>query len=177
MARRKTWYAHTLITLTIIMDILIREATTEDAALIAELTRKSWADKVTVPSKGHHEDARKVAEDLLRGGGFVLLKDNEPAGSVRWRPLDTETGVWEIFRMGILPQYRGERLSEELLEAVIHRALVADICELHLAIHPEQYKLIDLYAGLGFEIAPELDYTRSGPQEASAIVMRRWIRP
>lgn len=159
------------------MDILIREATPEDAALIAELTRKSWADKVTIPSAGHTEDTERVAEDLLRGGGFVLLKDNIPAGSVRWKWLDTETSVWEIYRMGILPQFRGERLSAELLEAVIHRALVADIIELRLAIHPEEYKLIDLYASLGFEVAPELEYTRSNPQEAPAIVMRRWINP
>lgn len=159
------------------MGILIREATPEDAALIAELTRKSWADKVTIRSTGHNEEPERVAEDLLRGGGFVILKDNVPAGSVRWKWLDTETSVWEIYRMGILPQFRGERLSAELLEAVIHRALVADIIELRLAIHAGEYKLVDLYASLGFEVAPELEYTRSNPDEASAIVMRRWISP
>lgn len=159
------------------MNILIREATPEDAALIAELTRKSWADKAAPSSRGHTEEAQRVAEDLLRGGGFVLLKDNEPAGSVRWKPLDTETGVWEIYRMGIIPEFRGQRLSEELVEAVIHRALVADISEIRLAIHYGQSKLVDLYASLGFEIAPELEYTRSNPQEAPSILMRRWINP
>lgn len=159
------------------MDILLREATPEDAPLIAELTRKSWADKVALSSRGHSEEPQRVVEDLLRGGGFVLLKDNIPAGSVRWKPLDTETGVWEIYRMGIIPELRGQRLSEELLEAVIHRALVADINEIRLAIHYGAGKLVDLYAGLGFEIAPELEYTRANPQEAPSIVMRRWINP
>jgi ribosomal protein S18 acetylase RimI-like enzyme len=158
------------------MDILIREATIDDAALIAELTRSSWANKVNQPSRAHHEEAQQVAEDLHLGGGFVLLCDHEPAGSVRWKPLDTEMDVWEVYRMGVTPAYRGERLSQHLMEALIHRALVADIDELRLAVRPDQMQLVDLYAALGFEIAPELDYARNNPEEAHPIVMRRWVK-
>jgi ribosomal protein S18 acetylase RimI-like enzyme len=158
------------------MDLLIREATVDDAALIAELTRNSWANKVAPSSSGHQEAAQRVAEDLQRGGGFILLRDNTPAGSVRWLPLDTELDVWEIMRMGILPDYRGERLSQHLMEALIHRALAADIGELRLAVRVDQAQVVDLYAALGFEIAPELEYTRANPLEPAPVVMRRWLR-
>lgn len=158
------------------IDLLIREATVDDAELIAELTRDSWANKVAPSSSGHREEPKRVAEDLQRGGGFVLLRDNVPAGSVRWLPLDTELDVWEILRMGILPGYRGERLSQHLMEALIHRALAADIGELRLAVRNDQEQLLDVYAAFGFEIAPELEYTRANPMEPSPIVMRRWLR-
>jgi ribosomal protein S18 acetylase RimI-like enzyme len=158
------------------MDILIREATIDDAELIADLTRKSWSDRVSAPSKAHKEDATQVVDDLHLGGGFVLLCDNVPAGSVRWKPIDTEMGVWEVYRMGVSPAFRGERLSQHLMEALIHRALSADINELRLAVRPDQIQLVDLYAALGFEIAPELDYARDNPQEAPPIVMRRWVK-
>lgn len=158
------------------MDILIREATIDDAALIADLTRTSWANRVNQNSSGHHEEAQRVSEDLHMGGGFVLLCDHEPAGSVRWKPLDTEMNVWEVYRLGIAPAFRGERLSQHLMEALIHRALVADVNELRLAVRPDQIQLVDLYAALGFEIAPELEYTRSKPDEAHPIVMRRWVK-
>jgi len=158
------------------LDLLIREATVDDAELIAELTRHSWANKVAPSSSGHHEEPRHVAEDLQRGGGFVLLRGEVAAGSVRWLPLDTELDVWEIRRMGILPGYRGERLSQHLMEALIHRALAADIGELRLAVRTDQEQLVDVYAAFGFEIAPELEYTRANPMEPAPIVMRRWLR-
>ena len=153
--------------------LLIREATAEDAELIAELTRKSWANKVALSSSGHREDSLDVAADLQRGGGFVLLRGDIAAGSVRWLPMDTEMDVWEVRRMGILPDYRGERLSQHLMEAIIHRALTTDVTELRLAVRTDQAHLVDMYVMLGFEIAPELEYTRANPMEPPPIVMRK----
>lgn len=158
------------------MDINIREATTEDAQLIAELTRSAWAKRVSASSSGHREAAPRVAEDLQQGGGFILLVDDRPAGSVRWLPLDTEEDVWEISRMGVMPELRGHRLSQHLLEAVIHHALAADVNELRLAVRADQPQLLDLYAAYGFEIAPELDYTHANPLEPAPSVMRRFLR-
>ncbi|MFX6119054.1 GNAT family N-acetyltransferase, partial [Acinetobacter baumannii] len=73
-----------------------------------------------------------MQEDLQHGGAFILLSGETPAGSVRWLPLDTERDVWEIRRMGIAPAFRGERLSQHLMEALIHRAQSADVRELRL---------------------------------------------
>lgn len=88
------------------MDIIVREATAEDAPLIAELTRKAWAGKVSVTSSGHRETAVYVADHLRDGGGFILLDGETPIGSVRWLPLDAEPDVWEILRMGVVAGYR-----------------------------------------------------------------------
>ncbi|MBO9536115.1 GNAT family N-acetyltransferase [Herbaspirillum sp.] len=158
------------------MELLIREATSEDAPLIAELTRASWANKVAPSSSGHREEPDHVIEDLQHGGAFILLRDEVPAGSVRWLPLDTERDVWEIRRMGISPAFRGERLSQHLMEALVHRAQAADVRELRLAVRTDQAQLVDLYAAFGFEIAPELEYTRANPDEPLPIVMRRVMR-
>ena len=65
------------------MNIVVREATNDDARLIADLTRAAWAGKVNVTSSGHRETAVLVAEHLRDGGGFVLLVDERPVGSRR----------------------------------------------------------------------------------------------
>lgn len=158
------------------MDLLIREATLEDAQLIADLTRAAWAKRVAVTSSGHRETAVKVCEHLQAGGGFVLLVDEMPAGSVRWLPLEAESDVWEILRMGILPAYRGHHLSQHLLEAVIHRAQAADIRELRLAVRADQSRLLDLYAAYGFEPALELEYSHANPLEPAPTFMQRLLR-
>ena len=80
-----------------------------------------------------------------------------PAGSVRWRPVESVSDVWEIARMGVNARCRGEGLSLQLLKAVIYRALAADIKELQLAVSTEQGRVIDLSAANGSELALELN--------------------
>ena len=157
------------------MSIIVREATLEGARLIADITRAAWANKVAVTSSGHRETAVRVREHLLEGGGYILLDNEEPIGSVRWLPLDTNSRIWEILRMGVLPKYRGERLSEQLLEAVIHRALAASVSELRLGVRTDQPRLLDFYAAYGFEVAPELEYSHANPAEPPPSVMRRML--
>jgi len=158
------------------MDLLILEATLEDAQLIADLTRAAWAGKVAITSSGHRETAVAVSEQLQTGGGFVLLVDELPAGSVRWLPLEAKADVWEILRMGILPPFRGHCLSQHLLEAVIHRAQTADIRELRIAVRADQSRLLDLYAAYGFELALELEYSHANSLEPAPTVMQRLLR-
>lgn len=155
------------------MSLLVREACLDDAQLIADLTREAWAGKVAVTSSGHRETAVRVRQHLQAGGGFILILEDKPIGSVRWVPLEVAPDVWEITRMGVLPAYRGERLSQHLLEAVIHCALAADVRELRLAVRDDQDGLLGLYAAFGFELAPELEYTHVNPLEPAPLVMRR----
>jgi ribosomal protein S18 acetylase RimI-like enzyme len=158
------------------MDVLLQEATLADAALIAQMTRQAWSGRVAPGSTGHRESVERAAADLQAGGGFILLIDDAPAGSVRWLPADGESDVWQIVRMGILPAWRGRQLSEHLLEAVIHHAQQADVSELRLAVRHDQPRLLDLYAAYGFEIAPELEYSRANPDDPAPVMMRRLLK-
>ncbi|KQW93767.1 GNAT family acetyltransferase [Massilia sp. Root418] len=158
------------------MNIVVREATDDDAKLIAELTRAAWAGKVSVTSSGHRETAVLVAQHLRDGGGFILLADDVPVGSVRWLPLDTESHIWEILRMGVLPAWRGKNISQHLLEAVIHHGLETGIEELRMAVRADQPKLIDFYMAYEFELAEELEYTHANPLEPAPFVMRRQLK-
>jgi GNAT superfamily N-acetyltransferase len=158
------------------MNIVVREATNDDAKLIADLTRAAWAGKVSVTSSGHRETAVLVAEHLREGGGFVLLVDEQPVGSVRWLPLDSDADVWEICRMGVLPEHRGANLSQHLLEAVIHHGLSCGVEEVRLAVRSDQPKLIDFYTAFEFELAEELEYSHANPMEPPPLVMRRSLK-
>lgn len=158
------------------MELIIREASLDDAQLLADLTRAAWAGKVAVTSSGHRETAVQVLQHLQQGGGLILLLDGAPVGSVRWLPLDAESDVWDIVRMGILPSQRGQSLSQHLLEAVIHCAQEANVRELRLAVRHDQPRLMDLYAAYGFELAPELEYAHANPLEQPPMVMRRVLQ-
>lgn len=158
------------------MNTLIREATLDDAQLLADLTRACWADTVAPTSSGHCETGSMATRHLQLGGGYILLVDDMPAGSVRWLPLETAPEIWEILRMGILASHRGHNLSQHLLEAVIHRAMESDVIELRLGVRSDQPRLLGLYAAYGFDVAPELEYAHANPAEPAPTVMRRMLR-
>ncbi len=158
------------------MSIVVREATPEDAPLIAELTRAAWAGKVTVTSSGHRETALRVSEHLRSGGGFILMVDGEPVGSVRFAPHDEDPDIWEILRMGVLPRCRGSNMSQHLLEAVIHHGLASNAQELRLAVRTDQPKLLDFYSAFEFELAEELEFSHANPAEPAPRVMRRYLQ-
>ena len=158
------------------MAIVVRPATDEDAALIAQLTRAAWAGKVAPSSSGHRETALQVSAHLRAGGGFILLRQDVAVGSVRWAPHELDQDVWEILRMGVLPECRGSNLSQHLLEAVIHHGLASAAQELRLAVRSDQSKLLDLYAAYEFELAEELEYSHANPLEPPPRVMRRYLR-
>ncbi|MGZ5818789.1 MAG: GNAT family N-acetyltransferase [Burkholderiaceae bacterium] len=154
------------------MHLHIRAATSDDAQIIADMTRAAWAGKVADTSSGHRETAMLVSTQLRQGGGFILLINDQPSGSVRWLPTEDKSDVWEILRMGLLPDFRGNNFSKSLLEAVIHHALANKVRELRLAVRVDQPRLLDLYAAYGFEQAPELTYAHANPSEPAPIVMR-----
>lgn len=157
------------------MKIVVREAGFDEAQLIADLTRAAWAKTVALSSSGHRETAHRVQSDLRHGGAFLLLVNQEVVGSVRWLPHETEPDIWDILRMGILPAWRGQQLSQHLIEAVIHLALETEATELRLAVRTDQNALIDLYTAFGFEIAPELEYEHANPLEPAPQVMRKFL--
>ena len=152
---------------------IIRPATNDDAELIAELTRHSWANKVAASSSGHHESVERVTKDLREGGALLLLASDTPIGSLRWLPLPDNPAIWEILRLGILPDYRGRQLSQLLMMEVMQRAVTAGVRELRLAVRADQPRLLDFYAEFGFQIAPELHYRYANPLEPAPLMMRR----
>jgi hypothetical protein len=155
------------------MNLVVREATKEDASLIAELTRAAWAGKVSVTSSGHRETAVIVAEHLRDGGGFVFESiSNRRLGALA-------AAGCGAGRVGNLPHgraagYRGSNLSQHLLEAVIHHGLAAGVEEVRLAVRADQPKLIDFYTA--YELAEELEYSHANPLEPAPLVMRRSLR-
>ena len=159
------------------MGIVIREASLEDASLIADLTRQAWANKCPPTSRGHRDTQVTVNEDLHVGGAFILLVDDIPAGSLRWAPLDEDDTIWKIRRLGVIPAFCGQNLSQHLIEAVIHHTQLCDISELRLFLNRYLEPLTSLYEAYGFELAPEIEFSTRDTLDDPPIMMRKILEP
>jgi ribosomal protein S18 acetylase RimI-like enzyme len=148
----------------------LRDATPFDAALISRLTREAWAGRVHPSSSAYRETEEQIAEQIREGGGLILILDSTPVGSARYSPVP---GAWEVRRMGVLPAYRGRGYAELMMIAVVDRALASRVAELRVAVRHDQPRLIDFYQGLGFVLAPELEYGHANPDNPPPTVLRR----
>ncbi|MBS7328865.1 MAG: GNAT family N-acetyltransferase [Oxalobacter sp.] len=157
------------------MGVTVSEASEEDAPLIAELTRKAWENRCPPTSHGHTDTADSVITDLHEGGAFILWVDDKPAGSVRWAPTDEDDEIWKIRRLGVLPEYAGQNLSQYLIEACINRARLSGITEMRLFMSPWLEPMTRFYEAYGFELAPEIEFTLRNPLEPPPIMMRKTL--
>jgi GNAT superfamily N-acetyltransferase len=149
---------------------LVRAAAPEDAALILQITLKAWRDKVHPSSSVFRETVGDVAQQIAEGRGCILYIADAPVGSVRFAPVP---GAWEVRRMGVLPEHRGQGLGLALMNAVVAGALQREVPELRLAVRHDQSSLVEFYSGMGFALAPEIEYAHANPASPPPTVMRR----
>jgi GNAT superfamily N-acetyltransferase len=154
----------------------VRVATPDDAALISRITRGAWSGRVDPASSAFRETENEIAAQLAEGGGFVLYVDNAAVGSVRYSPVaggSPAGAAWEVRRMGVLPAHRGRGYALVMMNAVIRHAGDCGVFDLRLAVRSDQPRLIDVYADMGFVLAPDIIYAHASPGSAPPIVMRR----
>ena len=114
---------------------------------VLAIRKKVFVDEQQVPP-AIDQDGKD--EDLEH---FVVLQGDEPAGCLRFRPLDTE--VVKLERIAILPQFRGVGLGKKLVRAAVSEAVQRNFKELTINA---QYHLLDYYGDLGFAAVGEPFY-------------------
>jgi ribosomal protein S18 acetylase RimI-like enzyme len=150
--------------------LIIRRATFADADLIARITRDAWANTVSQESGAHRDNADSVLHDLQSGGGLIASINNEVIASMRWFNLDTATR--ELKRIGVLAEYRGQGVAQQLMAEAIRVAKEDSVTDLRLAVRVDQPHLVKAYELIGFRIDTSLLYSHANPLSPPPVVMR-----
>jgi GNAT superfamily N-acetyltransferase len=148
----------------------IRRATFADADLIARITRDAWKNKVSLESGAHRETPKSVLHDLHSGGGLIASMNEETIASIRWFNLTTTAR--ELKRMGVLAEYRGQGIAQQLMMQAIQIAQQDGITDLRLAVRVDQPQLVKAYEQAGFKIDTTLIYSHANPLSPPPVVMR-----
>jgi GNAT superfamily N-acetyltransferase len=122
------------------------------------------------------ETPETVAAQIAKGGGAVLMKGDEAIGSGRWVavPGPGGQGAWmEVKRIGVLPAYQKQGLGAVILAALEAAGRGAGKAGAQLAIRADQPRLIDFYAGLGYQRADDVELTTVNPRSPPPFGMRK----
>lgn len=153
----------------------IRPASLQDAEPIAAMIRAAWAGKVAPNSSGHKETAEKVEADLKKGLGWVVEDQGQIIATVRMTPHPIEPEIWEMKKLGVLPEFRKSGLGPKLVQIVLDKAHELGVGELRLAVRFDQYRLVEWYSQFGFVHDPDLKYSSSNPNNPPEFVLTKRI--
>jgi putative acetyltransferase len=103
---------------------------------------------------------------ILRKGGhiFMVYADAKPVGCVALMPMGN--GVYELSKMAVSPQLRGQGIGRRLLQHAIAQAKLIGAKSLFLGSSTKLPSAVHLYESVGFrhvppETLPPVPYTRA----------------
>lgn len=152
----------------------IRPATLDDAETIAALVRLAWAGKVAPDSSGHFFTPKKAQTELEKGFGWLALDDEKAIGTVllvQHPKPQLNPGIWEVKKLGVLPDYRRLGIAHQLIQALLDKTNQLRAKEIRLAIRFDQPRLLEFYAQFGFIHDPTLHFSSPNPNTPAPFVM------
>jgi GNAT superfamily N-acetyltransferase len=102
--------------------------------------------------QGFEEEMRSLPGKYAPPTGRLLfaLWDGRPAGVIALRALE-ETGVCEMKRLYVRPEFRGHNIGRELAQQIIREAIAIGYSRMRLDTVPGQMdRAIQMYRELGF---------------------------
>jgi putative acetyltransferase len=124
------------------------------------ITRYFTLEEKDIETLGDPENA------ILRKGGhiFMVHLNSKPVGCVALIPIGG--GVFELSKMAIAPECRGQGIGRRLIEYTIHQARTLGASSLFLGSSTKLPSAIHLYESVGFchvhpESLPPVPYTRA----------------
>ncbi len=106
---------------------------------------------------------------IINKGGFIFfsMKDDKVVGTVALMPIK-EIGILELTKMAVLPEERGQKIGQQLLQHCIDFAQTEKLKGLLLYSNTKLENAIYLYRKYGFK---ELELETDSPYKRSDIKM------
>ncbi len=106
---------------------------------------------------------------IIDKGGFIFfaMKDDKVVGTVALMPIG-KAGILELTKMAVLPEERGQKIGQQLLQHCINFGKTQNLEALLLYSNTKLENAIYLYRKFGFK---QLDLEKGNPYERADIKM------
>jgi ribosomal protein S18 acetylase RimI-like enzyme len=147
-----------------VSDWLLREAVEADAEAVAAVIRAAFEEyrgRLDPPSGALAETADTVRAKMRTAQAVLALAGELPVGCVLLRP---EEGRLYLFRLAVLPAFRGRGLGRALLAHAEGRARALRLPRVRLGVRAALGRQIAFYEGLGYrQVGAEAHPGYAGP--------------
>ncbi len=122
----------------------------KDSMVLAAMTRGEWSERVAVSKRREVEHTSDIAEDIKKGGAFVLTRHNIPVGGSIYVPI--KGAAWEIRRLGVTNAYAGRGFTSMLLQAMEASAKKRNIEVMRVAVESKRTNVRHYFEEQGYRV-------------------------
>lgn len=130
-----------------------------------------YADMHTVCfEKGWNESMMRQMLLLPGALGLIAYEDDKPTGFILYAFSPEQA---DIVAVGVLPEFRGKKVSDELMEKSFKSLQDKGVREIFLEVAVDNNHAIDLYQRHGFiQVGKRQKYYQRGDEKVDALLMR-----
>ncbi len=129
---------------------IVREAHSDEAGLLLDLLLRAfseYAGRLDPPSGVQSETIATVRDKVNEGGALVCEVGGVVTGCLFYAP---KAGYLYVGRLAALPEYRGRRIGDLLLQAAERRAGELGFPRVRLGVRLALVRLREYYAARGY---------------------------
>lgn len=148
--------------------ITVRATATPDWRALKAIRLTALLDAPTAFGVSHASAAAQSDEEWQQRAGssaqrsFFLAWDRQQAVGIAAQVVNN-VGVCNLIAMWVQPEYRGQAVAQQLVEAVKQRAVAGGHRRLVLDVAPENVRAAAFYRKQGFAFLPEWEALDSHP--------------
>jgi ribosomal protein S18 acetylase RimI-like enzyme len=152
-------------------NLIIRDATEADAAMLADLIRAAfepYRDQLDPPPGALQETESSLRAWLATGGAVLVLVDGRAVGCVLSQRREDHV---TLSRLAVLPEFRGQGLGRTLVARVEERALAIGVAKARRGVRLSLPRLMAFYDRLGYR--PIAFRTHSGMPYPTYLILEK----
>lgn len=157
------------------MELVLREATLQDADLLTQIIRAAFAEydgKIDPPSGAHSETPEQIREKLTQGGGTLALIGTDYAGCIIYYP---QEDYLYLGRLSVLPPFRRFGVGRSLVERVEHQAIQINLPKVQLGVRLALPSNRAFFEKLGYRAVSE--HHHAGYTEPTFATLEKRLTP
>jgi N-acetylglutamate synthase-like GNAT family acetyltransferase len=146
----------------------------KDAMVLAAMTRNEWSERVAVSKRREVEHTSEIAEDIKKGGAFVLTRHSMPVGGAIYVPV--KGAAWEIRRLGVSNAYAGRGFTSMLLQAMEASAKKRNIQVMRVAVEAARPNVRHYFEEQGYRVINASSFLTQFASAARPITLQKYLQ-
>ena len=146
----------------------------KDAMVLAAMTRNEWSERVAVSKRREVEHTSDIADDIKRGGAFVLTRHSMPVGGAIYVPV--KSAAWEIRRLGVTDAYAGRGFTSMLLKALEASAKKRNIEVMRVAVEANRPNVRHYFEEQGYRVINAASFLTQFAGASRPITLQKYLQ-
>jgi N-acetylglutamate synthase-like GNAT family acetyltransferase len=148
-------------------------ASGKDSMVLAAMVRGEWSERVAVSKRREVEQTSDIADDIKKGGAFVLTRHSVPVGGAIYVPV--KGASWEIRRLGVTNAYAGRGFTSMLLKALESSAKKRNIQVIRVAVEANRSNVRHYFEEQGYRVINAASYLTQFAGSSRPITLQKYL--